>query len=77
MDKKTIGIVALAIIAVGLLAFSFKNNFMTGPRVVGREEGMKMGEEMKRRYQQMEQKGAPNSGGAPVGTPQAGGAPGG
>lgn len=54
MDAKKIGLIAVVVLAIGLLAWSFKSNLMSGPRVVGPEEGQKMGEAMQEQYKKME-----------------------
>ncbi|HEU4752205.1 MAG TPA: hypothetical protein VFU47_03775 [Armatimonadota bacterium] len=60
MDAKKIGIIALAVVALGLLAFSFKSNFMNGPTPAGQAQA----EAMKKSMQDMARKGQQNRGGA-------------
>lgn len=78
MEMKTVGIIALVIIGIGLLVFSFKNSFMNEPPKAGADQAAQMKASMERAIAMQKAKGgagprAGNSGGqaAPVpGRPQ-------
>lgn len=54
MNPKVLGLVALAVIAVGLLAFSLKQSFFSGPGRMSESEMQQVGEKMKASYKAMQ-----------------------
>jgi len=42
MDRKVIGLIAVIVLAVGVLAYTFKANFLNGPVRDDHADGMKM-----------------------------------
>jgi hypothetical protein len=58
MDMKKIGLIALVVVAVGLLAWSFKNSFLANSVPTA---GADQAAQMKAHYQQMQQQGQPAS----------------
>lgn len=69
MNTKTIGLIALVVVALGLLAVSLKRSFFGGPAPASQEQGQAMKAAMERAIaQQKAGGGGANSGGA--GAPQ-------
>lgn len=67
MQMKTVGIIALVVVAVGLLFFSFKQSFLNGPAPAGQKEAQAMKASMEKAIAAQKEKDA-RGGGAPQAT---------
>jgi hypothetical protein len=56
-NAKKIGLIALIVVALGLLAFSFRANFMGGPAPAAPEVGRAMGEALMEQARQNRERG--------------------
>ena len=69
MNIKQVGLIALVVVAVGVLIVSFKSSFMGGPAPKGESDAATFRTKMQESYKAMGTKGGATSGGTPSDRP--------